>query len=195
MLLQEKLFGKKILLASQSPRRQELLKGLGIDFEIVKIESDESFPEELNREEITEHISNNKANAFRELNPNEILITADTLVWLNNKVLGKPKDYQDAFDMIAEMSDATHEVFTSVTLKSLEKIITLSETTEVTFDKFSEEEINFYIENFKPFDKAGAYGIQDWLGYAKISRINGCYYNVMGLPLHKLYKTLLFEEF
>src|SRR5690606_13221611 len=109
MLLQEKLFGKKILLASQSPRRQELLKGLGIDFEIVKIESDESFPEGLNREEITEHISENKANAFRELNPNEILITADTLVWLNNKVLGKPKDHQDAFDMIAEMSDATHE--------------------------------------------------------------------------------------
>lgn len=195
MLLQEKLNGKKILLASQSPRRQELLKGLGIDFEIVKIESDESFPEELNREEITEHISENKANAFRELNPNEILITADTLVWLNNKVLGKPKDYQDAFDMIAEMSDATHEVFTSVTLKSSEKTITFSETTEVVFDKFSEEEINFYIENFKPFDKAGAYGIQDWLGYAKISRINGCYYNVMGLPLHQLYKVLLLEEF
>lgn len=192
MLLQEKLFGKKILLASQSPRRQELLKGLGIDFEIVKIESDESFPEELNREEITEHISENKANAFRELNPNEILITADTLVWLNNKVLGKPKDYQDAFDMIAEMSDATHEVFTSVTLKSSEKTITFSETTEVVFDKFSEEEIHFYIENFKPFDKAGAYGIQDWLGYAKISRINGCYYNVMGLPLRKLYQELLF---
>lgn len=192
MLLQEKLFGKKILLASQSPRRQELLKGLGIDFEIVKIESDESFPEELNREEITEHISENKANAFRELNPNEILITADTLVWLNNKVLGKPKDHQDAFDMIAEMSDATHEVFTSVTLKSSEKIITFSETTEVVFDKFSEEEIHFYIENFKPFDKAGAYGIQDWLGYAKISKINGCYYNVMGLPLRKLYQELLF---
>lgn len=192
MLLQEKLFGTKILLASQSPRRQELLKGLGIDFEIVKIESDESFPEELNREEITEHISENKANAFRELNPNEILITADTLVWLNNKVLGKPKDHQDAFDMIAEMSDATHEVFTSVTLKSSEKIITFSETTEVVFDKFSEEEIHFYIENFKPFDKAGAYGIQDWLGYAKISKINGCYYNVMGLPLRKLYQELLF---
>lgn len=192
MLLQEKLFGTKILLASQSPRRQELLKGLGIDFEIVKIESDESFPEELNREEITEYISENKANAFRELNPNEILITADTLVWLNNKVLGKPKDHQDAFDMIAEMSDATHEVFTSVTLKSSEKIITFSETTEVVFDKFSEEEIHFYIENFKPFDKAGAYGIQDWLGYAKISKINGCYYNVMGLPLRKLYQELLF---
>lgn len=192
MLLHEKLNGKKILLASQSPRRQELLKGLGIDFEIVKIESDESFSHELKREEITEHISENKANAFRELEPNEILITADTLVWLNNKVLGKPKDYEDAFNMIAEMSDTTHEVFTSVTLKSSDKIITFSETTEVIFDKFSEEEINFYITNFKPFDKAGAYGIQDWIGYAKISRINGCYYNVMGLPLRKLYQELLY---
>lgn len=195
MLLQEKLKDKKILLASQSPRRQELLKGLGIDFEIVKIESDESFPEELVREEITEHISENKANAFRNLNSNEILITADTLVWFNNKVLGKPQDYEDAFNMIAEMSDTTHEVFTSVTIKSIEKTLTFSETTEVTFDKFSEEEIHFYIEKFKPFDKAGAYGIQDWLGYAKISRINGCYYNVMGLPLHQLYKVLLLEEF
>ncbi len=195
MLLQEKLNGKKILLASQSPRRQELLKGLGIDFEIVKIESDESFPEELVREEITEHISENKANAFRELNSNEILITADTLVWLNNKVLGKPKDHQDAFDMIAEMSNSTHEVFTSITVKSMDKTYTFSETTEVVFDKFSEEEIHFYIEKFKPFDKAGAYGIQDWLGYAKISRINGCYYNVMGLPLHQLYKVLLLDEF
>ncbi len=192
MLLQEKLIDKKIFLASQSPRRQELLKGLGIDFVVVKIESDESFPEELNREEITEFISENKANAFGELNPGEILITADTLVWLNNRVLGKPQDAQEAFDMIAEMSDTTHEVFTSVTLKSNEKILTFSETTEVTFDKFSEEEINFYIENFKPFDKAGAYGIQDWLGYAKISRINGCYYNVMGLPLRRLYQELLF---
>lgn len=192
MLLQEKLIDKKIFLASQSPRRQELLKGLGIDFVVVKIESDESFPEELNREEITEFISENKANAFGELNPGEILITADTLVWLNNRVLGKPQDAQEAFDMIAEMSDTTHEVFTSVTLKSNEKILTFSETTEVTFDKFSEEEINFYIENFKPFDKAGAYGIQDWLGYAKISKINGCYYNVMGLPLRRLYQELLF---
>ena len=191
MLLQEKLKDKKILLASQSPRRQELLKGLGIEFEIVKIESDESFPEELKREKITEHISENKANAFRELNPDEILITADTLVWLNNKALGKPADYEAAFQMIAEMANSTHEVFTSVTLKSSEKTLTFSETTEVSFDPFSEEEIHFYIKNFQPFDKAGAYGIQDWLGYAKIAGIKGCYYNVMGLPLRKLYREFL----
>lgn len=191
MLLHEKLFGKKILLGSQSPRRQELLKGLDIDFSVVKIDSDESFPEELKREEITEHISENKAKAFEELKPDEILITADTLVWLNNEVLGKPKDYEEAFKMICEMANTTHEVFTSVTLRSPEKILTFSETTEVTFDQFSKEEIHYYIDNFRPFDKAGAYGIQDWLGYAKISRINGCYYNVMGLPLRRLYMELL----
>lgn len=191
MLLHEKLANKRILLASQSPRRQELLKGLGLDFEIVKIEADESFPENLIREEITEFISQTKANAFSIINPDEILLTADTLVWLNNEVLGKPQNYEDAFRMISNMADSTHEVFTSVTIKSKEKTVTFSETTEVTFDEFSEEEIHYYLNHFKPFDKAGAYGIQDWLGYAKISRISGCYYNVMGLPLRKLYRELL----
>jgi len=191
MLLHEKLKDKRVFLASQSPRRQELLKGLGIGFEIIKISADESFPEDLNREKITEYISRNKAEAIENLNENEILITADTLVWLENSVLGKPKDHNDAFSMIRNMSGKTHEVFTSVTLKSKEKSITFSEITEVTFDEFSDEEIEFYIRNFKPFDKAGAYGIQDWLGYVKISKINGCYYNVMGLPLRKLYSELL----
>src|SRR5690606_15088992 len=110
---------------------------------------------------------------------------------LNNEVLGKPENYEHAFRIISNMADSTHEVFTSVTIQSNEKSITFSETTEVTFDKFSEEEIHYYLNHFKPFDKAGAYGIQDWLGYAKISRINGCYYNVMGLPLRKLYRELL----
>lgn len=191
MLLQEKLDGKKILLASQSPRRQELLRGLGINFEIVKIEADESFPENLIREEITEYIAANKANAYTKLNKNEILLTADTLVWLNNEALGKPKNYEDGFRMLLSMADSTHEVFTSVTIRSDQKSLTFSETTEVTFDEFSEEEIHYYLNHFKPFDKAGAYGIQDWLGYTKISRINGCYYNVMGLPLRKLYRELL----
>lgn len=191
MLLQEKLDGKKILLASQSPRRQELLRGLGINFEIVKIEADESFPENLIREEITEYIAANKASAYTKLNKDEILLTADTLVWLNNEALGKPKNYEDGFRMLRSMADSTHEVFTSVTIRSDQKSLTFSETTEVTFDEFSEEEIHYYLNHFKPFDKAGAYGIQDWLGYTKISRINGCYYNVMGLPLRKLYRELL----
>jgi len=191
MLLHEKLKDKKIFLASQSPRRQELLKGLGINFEIIKIEADESFPENLTHEKITEYISGNKALSIQNLTENQIVITADTLVWLENSVLGKPKDYKDAFQMIRNMSGKIHEVFTSVTIQSKDKSITFSEATEVVFDEFSDEEIDFYIQNFQPFDKAGAYGIQDWLGYAKIRKINGCYYNVMGLPLRKLYNELL----
>lgn len=190
-MLHEKFKNKNILLGSQSPRRLELLKGLGLEFSVVKIESDETYPHDLVREEITEHISKNKAEAYINLQPNEILITADTLVWLDNLVLGKPVDEEDAFQMIERMAGKTHEVFTSVTLKSTKKNITFSETTQVHLDEFTHEEIRYYIQNFKPFDKAGAYGIQDWLGYAKISNINGCYYNVMGLPLRKLYRELI----
>lgn len=190
MLLQKKLADKKVILASQSPRRQELLKELGLDFSIAKIEVDESYPSELSREKITEFISAKKANSYTTLNENEILLTADTLVWLENEILGKPKDYKDAFAMIQKMSGKTHEVFTSVTLKTLTKQITFSDTTSVTFTIISAEEIDYYLTNYQPFDKAGAYGIQDWLGYAKIKEINGCYYNVMGLPLAKLYEQL-----
>jgi|SRR5690606_21522228 len=189
-MLRELFPNTKFLLASKSPRRQELLKGLDIDFEIVQIEADESFPENLVRQEITEFISQSKSEAFRKLNPNEILITADTLVWLNNEILGKPQSYEEAFQMLSRLSGATHEVFTSVTLKSFSNSLSFSETTEVIFDKISEEEIHYYLNNYKPFDKAGAYGIQDWLGYTKINRIQGCYYNVMGLPLRKLYQAL-----
>jgi len=167
------------------------MKGLGIDFEVVKIETDESFPENLKREEITEFISNAKSAAFRDLKEGEILVTADTLVWLDNEILGKPNNYEDAVRMLEQLSDSTHEVLTSVTLRSTYRSVSFSETTEVHFDPISEEEIHFYLTTYKPFDKAGAYGIQDWLGYAKISRINGCYYNVMGLPLRKLYLELL----
>jgi len=186
---------KKFLLASQSPRRQELLKGLDIDFEIVKIEADESFPEHLVREEITEFISKTKSESFRPLDSDEILITADTLVWLENEILGKPKNQEEAIQMLSLLSDSTHEVFTSVTVKSIRNIITFSDTTQVTFSPISEDEINYYIENYKPFDKAGAYGIKEWIGFAKIFRIQGCYYNVMGLPLHKLYSVLESNEF
>lgn len=190
-MLQEKFKETKILLASKSPRRQELLQGLNLNFEIVSINSDESFPEILKREQITEYISENKAKAYTHLNSNELLITADTLVWLDGKIMGKPADKSEAFEMIQSMSGKTHEVFTSVTLKSESKIKTFSDVTEVEFDEISSEEINFYIDNYKPFDKAGAYGIQEWIGYAKIKGIRGCYYNVMGLPLPKLYQELL----
>jgi len=189
-MIQDKFKDKSILLASKSPRRQELLKGLGLNFTIINIDSDETYPPELQREKITEHISENKANAYPSLNPNELVITADTLVWLDGKMMGKPVDYDEAFQMIQQMSGKTHEVFTSVTLKTFEKTVTFSDTTQVQFDEISPEEINYYIENYKPFDKAGAYGIQEWIGYAKISQIQGCYYNVMGLPLRKLYLEL-----
>lgn len=194
-MLRKKYAGKKFLLASQSPRRQELLKGLDIDFEIVKIDADESYPEYLVRHEITEHISQAKSKAYTALKENEILITADTLVWLNDEVLGKPQDYEEAVEMLKAQSEATQEVFTSITIRSNQKTKTFSETTKVIFDTLTEEEIRFYLDNYKPFDKAGAYGIQEWMGYAKISRIEGCYYNVMGLPLRALYQVLMNEEF
>lgn len=180
----------KFLLASKSPRRRELLKSLEIDFEIVDIQSDENWPIELKREKITEFIALGKAEAYSGLKENEILIAADTIVWLDDQKIGKPKDEIDAFDMLSKLSERTHEVFSSVCVKSTDKTVVFSETTEVTFDPISEDEINFYIRNYNPLDKAGSYGIQDWLGLCKISGIKGDYYNVMGLPLRKLYSTL-----
>lgn len=193
-MLSKKFNQYKVLLGSKSPRRQELLKGLDIDFEIVSIDSDESYPLGIQREKITEHISLNKAKAYQNLKENELLVTADTLVWLEGEVLGKPDNSEEAYKMIRKLSGKTHQVFTSVTIKNSEKTITFSDTTDVEFDEFSDDEIKYYIDNFQPFDKAGAYGIQDWLGYTKIIGIKGCYYNVMGLPLRKLYK-ILSEEF
>lgn len=180
----------KFLLASKSPRRRELLKSLEIDFEIVDIQSDENWPIELKREKITEFIALGKAEAYSGLKENEILIAADTIVWLDDQKIGKPKDEIDAFDMLSKLSGRTHEVFSSVCVKSTDKTVVFSETTEVTFDPISEDEINFYIRNYNPLDKAGSYGIQDWLGLCKISGIKGDYYNVMGLPLRKLYSVL-----
>ncbi|MDD3772847.1 MAG: Maf family nucleotide pyrophosphatase [Weeksellaceae bacterium] len=189
-MLIEKFKTKKILLGSQSPRRQELLKALGVDFKVVKISSDENYPENLRNEKITEFISLSKANAYSNLKGNEILITADTLVVLNDEVLGKPIDENEAFQMIRKLAGSTHQVFTSVCVRTIENILTFSDKTDVIFDEFTDEEINYYIQNFHPFDKAGAYGIQDWLGYAKVKGIQGCYYIVMGFPLSKLYRKM-----
>lgn len=189
-MILENLNDKKILLASKSPRRQELLKGLGISFEIVVVNCDETYPNHLKNEKITDFISEIKAKAYLNLKPNEILITADTLVALGDQILGKPKDEAHAFEMIKSLSQNTHQVYTSVSIKSTDQLITISDKTEVSFDFISDDEINYYIENYQPMDKAGAYGIQEWLGFAKVSKIVGCYYNVMGLPLNKLYHTL-----
>ncbi|MGB3452286.1 MAG: Maf family nucleotide pyrophosphatase [Moheibacter sp.] len=192
-MLDQKLKNKKILLASKSPRRRELLASLGIDFEIVIIKSDEAYPSELKREKITEYIAVEKSDVYGKLNLDEILITADTIVWFNDQKIGKPKDKNDAFEMLSELSGNTHEVFTSVCVRTDSKKICFSETTEVDFDFASDEEILYYIENFNPLDKAGSYGIQDWFGFTKVLGIRGDYYNVMGLPVRKLYQVLNLE--
>lgn len=181
----------RIILASRSPRRQQLLHEMGIRFNTVSREYEESYPDNLKGEEIATYLSELKAKGFKnEIFVNEIVITADTIVWCNNEVLGKPSDAEDAKRMIRKLSGNTHEVITGVTLLSAEKEKTFSDTTKVTFEKLCEEEISYYIDNFKPYDKAGAYGIQEWIGVAACSRIEGSYFNVVGLPVQKLYKEL-----
>ena len=181
----------RIILASRSPRRQQLLHEMGIRFNTVIREYEESYPDNLKGEEIATYLSELKANDFKnEISVNEIVITADTIVWCNNEVLGKPSDSEDAKRMIRKLSGNTHEVITGVTLLSASKEKTFSDTTKVTFEKLSEEEISYYVDNFKPYDKAGAYGIQEWIGVAACSRIEGSYFNVVGLPVQKLYKEL-----
>ena len=185
----------KIILASGSPRRQQFFKDFDIEnqfeFEIRIKEIDEIYPDNLVAEEITNYLAELKANAFDgELAENEILITSDTLVWLENKALGKPKDYDDAVAILKSLSNQTHEVITSVCFKRIVSTKTIFDVTKVTFRELSEEAIRYYLDNYKPFDKAGAYGIQDWIGLIGISKIEGSYTNVVGLPTEKVYRYL-----
>jgi len=181
----------KIILASRSPRRQQLLRELGLKFDVVIKEYPETYPEGLSGEEIAIYVAHEKASSFKnEISDNEIVIAADTIVWCNNKVLGKPLDFEDAKRILNEISGNTHEVITGVSLFSLSKEITFTDSTKVTFETLSEEEIHFYIDKFKPYDKAGAYGIQEWIGLISCSHIDGSYFNVVGLPVQKLYKEL-----
>jgi septum formation protein len=184
----------RIILASRSPRRQQLLKQLGIRFEVIIKDYDESYPENLSGKEIAIYLARQKARSFRnEISDNEIIITADTIVWCNNRVLGKPADKKEARQMLKDLSGNSHEVITGVSLLSASKERTFSVSTKVIFDNLSDEEIDYYIERFSPYDKAGAYGIQEWIGLAACSRIEGSYFNVVGLPVQKLYKEL--QEF
>jgi septum formation protein len=184
----------KIILASRSPRRQQMLQELGIKFDVEVKEYPETFPEGLDGKSIAEYISHQKAVSFRGgLSDKEIVIAADTIVWCNNKALGKPRDYHEAENMLMEISGNTHEVITGVTLLSTIKEKTFSVSSRVTFDTLTPEEISFYISHYKPYDKAGAYGIQEWIGLVACSSIEGSYFNVVGLPVRTLYKEL--QEF
>ena len=183
---------KKIILASKSPRRQTLLKELNVEFEIRLKEVDEIYPENLRGGEVPVFLSKLKGEAFKnELKDDEVLVTADTIVWLNDSILGKPLDRNDAIAILKALSGNMHRVITGVTIQQKDSAYTFSETTEVYFKKLSEGEITYYIDTFKPFDKAGAYGIQEWIGYVGVERINGCFYNVMGLPLFRLHEEFL----
>lgn len=190
-MLREKLIDYKIILASGSPRRQQFFKELDLDFEIRVKEVEEIYPDTLQGVEITNYLAKLKSAAFdNDIQPNEIIVTSDTIVWLDNKALGKPKDKQDAFLMLQSMAGKTHEVITSVCFKTVNKIDILNCVTRVTFNPISDAEILFYIDNYQPFDKAGAYGIQEWIGLMAIAKIEGSYTNVVGLPTDLVYRYL-----
>ncbi|MDB4196240.1 Maf family nucleotide pyrophosphatase [Flavobacteriaceae bacterium] len=191
-MLKEKLSSYEIILASQSPRRIKFLNELDIQFKSVKLDFDESYPDNLMAEQITDFIADKKASYFSEmLNKNTIVITSDTIVWLNEEAIGKPKDNKNAKEILQTLSGNTHKVITSFCIKTLESKNIVNDTTEVTFKNLSDKEIDYYIKNNKVLDKAGAYGIQDWIGYIGITNIEGTYNNVMGLPTHLLYKELM----
>ena len=190
-MLAEKLKHKHLILASGSPRRQQFFKDLGLDFEIRLKEVEEVYPPKLKHFEISDYLAQLKSLPFEnELKENDILVTSDTIVWHNDKALGKPRNSQEAFDMLSSMSDATHEVITSVCFKTTTFQKTVASVTKVTFKPLSSEEINYYIDNYKPFDKAGAYGIQEWIGAIGITKIEGNYNTVVGLPLDVVYREL-----
>lgn len=182
----------KIVLASNSPRRKELLAGFGMPFEVRVLDGiDESYPSELPVSEVALYIAGLKANAYRDsLAPDELIITADTVVIVNDEILGKPTDEADAVRMLRELSGCTHQVTTGVCLLTAEKERRFSVTTDVTFKQLTDEEICHYVNSYKPFDKAGAYGIQEWIGYIGVTGLHGSYYNVMGLPVQRIYSEL-----
>lgn len=182
----------RIILASNSPRRKELMSGLGVDYVVRTLpDVDESYPADLAGAEIPEYISREKADAYRSImQPGELLITADTIVWLDGKVLGKPEGREGAVEMLRSLSGKSHQVFTGVCLTTTEWQKSFTAASDVEFDVLSEEEIRYYVDKYQPMDKAGAYGVQEWIGYIGVKSISGSFYNIMGLPIQKLYKEL-----
>ena len=182
----------KIILASNSPRRKELLAGIDVQFEVRVIQDiDESYPADLPTKDIAEYISHKKAAVYQQqMAPDELIITADTIVVLGNEVMGKPHDEADARRMLRELSGRTHQVITGVTLTTIQKQVSFSVETDVTFKQLSDSEIDYYVSHYKPFDKAGAYGIQEWIGHIGVTALHGSYFNVMGLPVQRIYEAL-----
>ena len=184
--------GYKVILASNSPRRKELLGGLGISFEVRTLSDiDESYPDSLCGEEIPMYISGKKAEAYKQgMADDEMIITADTIVYDNRQVLGKPKDREEAISMLRQLSGHDHEVITGVSIVTKEKTRQFASTSKVFFSNLTDDEITYYVDNYRPYDKAGAYGVQEWIGYVAVTRIEGSYFNVMGLPIQRLYSEL-----
>lgn len=179
-----------LLLASKSPRRHQIFREAGLHFEVVNIEAEEDFPDYLQREQVCEFLASHKAAHFTEPLQEKILVTADTIVCLGNRVINKPATKEEATEMLASLSGRTHEVFTGVCICNDERQQVFHERSEVEFYTLTDREIEYYIDHFKPFDKAGAYGVQDWMGYMGVKRINGCFYNVMGFPMSRFYREL-----
>jgi len=190
-MLREKLSNYNLILASGSPRRQHFFKELDVPFTIVIKEVNEIYPDHLKGVQITDYLADLKSKRFNNLQTKDLLITSDTIVWFEEKAIGKPINKNDAFNMLKKMSGKEHDVYTSVSIKgkTFQKIF--NDKTSVEFEEFTNEEINYYLTKFAPFDKAGSYGIQDWIGLIGVKKITGSYFNVMGLPVHKLYKELL----
>ena len=190
-MLHERLKNYNIILASKSPRRQKFLADLGLKFTITTKEVEEIYPKNLQGVEITDYLAKLKSAPFKKLNDKDIVVTSDTIVWLDYKAIGKPKNREEAIQTLQELSGKVHQVFTSVFIKSKEKKVLFNDCTAVYFNDLTLEEITYYVDEFEPFDKAGGYGIQDWIGLIAIQKIEGSFYNVMGFPVHKFYKELM----
>ena len=188
----ENLNKYKIILASNSPRRKELLSGLGVAYEVKTLpDVDESYPDGLSGEEIAKHIARGQAEAYRSLiQADELVITADTIVWLDGTVMGKPKDEEEAKDMLMQLSGKTHQVITGVCLTTASMQKTFATVTDVTFATLTDEEVDYYVTRYQPMDKAGSYGVQEWIGFVGVENLSGSYFNVMGLPIQRLYTEL-----
>ena len=190
-MLQEQLKNRNLILASKSPRRQKFLSDLSLSFTIDTRDVEEIYPDNLRGVEITDFLAKLKSDPFKNLNDEDIVVTSDTIVWMDNKAIGKPKNEKEAIHILQKLSGNMHQVLTSVYIKSNRKTKLFNDCTNVYFNELSLEEIKYYVKNFEPFDKAGGYGIQDWIGFIAVKKIEGNFYNVMGFPIHKFYEELM----